>query len=401
LQLTGAAGGAVCFENEVHLVGRTPGVEQVRGLVEWLGNEGAREREVYATSSLAEAYGPAKEFLGTGAGLLAISISKLHRSYVLWFRPEVVATVKWGGDPRKPVGEVEYGAGTAVRLHPRKSFEIWKETVRGRSTPWRQSEVETAAGLRNSVVGIVLRRAEELAELSQELERSNKELEAFSYSVSHDLRAPFRHIVGFSELLKEMEGARLTDTGRRYVETIIDSAHFAGTLVDNLLTFSQMGRNALHPVGVDSGALVREVIRDMQPDLGGRKIELRVADRMPVVSADLIMLRLVFQNLIGNAVKYTRPREEAAVEIGVTEGEGEWVFHVRDNGVGFDMQYSDKLFGVFQRLHRMEDFEGTGIGLANVRRVIARHGGRTWAEGAVDRGATFYFSLPKEASAET
>ncbi|MDB5296401.1 MAG: ATPase, partial [Phycisphaerales bacterium] len=250
--------------------------------------------------------------------------------------------------------------------------------------------------LRNDVVGIVLRRAEELADLSGELERSNKELEAFSYSVSHDLRAPFRHIVGYAELLREMEGGGLTENGRRYVDTIVESAQYAGTLVDNLLLFSQMGRSSLSLVDVEANRLFAEAAREARRDAGDRDVTIRI-DVLPVVTADVMMLRLVAQNLMSNAVKYTRPRPRAEIEVGCKSDDREHVFSVRDNGVGFDMRYVDKLFGVFQRLHRMEEFEGTGIGLANVRRIVARHGGRAWAEGEVDRGATFYFSLPRSA----
>jgi two-component system, chemotaxis family, sensor kinase Cph1 len=308
---------------------------------------------------------------------------------VLWFRPEVVQTVKWGGDPNKPVQET---AG-AARLHPRQSFEIWKETVRGRSLSWDQSEIEAVKELRNAVVGIVLRRAEELASISDELKRSNKELEAFSYSVSHDLRAPFRHIVGYSELLKKQEGNQLTERGRRYVDTIIESALTAGTLVDNLLSFSQMGRTSLRPRRIDMERLADEVRQRLALDVGDRRITWQIGE-LPSVMADPMMIRLVLENLLSNAVKYTRPRKDAHIEIGSYRENGELVFFVRDNGVGFDMMYVGKLFGVFQRLHRIEEFEGTGIGLANVRRIVERHGGRSWAEGASDRGATFYFSLP-------
>jgi len=301
-----------------------------------------------------------------------------------------VQTVSWGGDPNKPAWE----GSAPERLHPRKSFEIWKETVRGRSLPWQATEVETVKELRNAIVGIVLRRAEELAALSEELQRSNKELEAFSYSVSHDLRAPFRHIVGYSELLKKSEGDRISERGRRYVETIIESALTAGALVDSLLNFSQMGRTALRPIGIDMNALVEEVRQRLAADGPDRRIEWRVA-RLAPVTADPIMLRLVVENLLSNALKYTRGRETARIEVGCRTEGGDLVYWVRDNGVGFDMAYVSKLFGVFQRLHRMEDFEGTGIGLANVRRIVERHGGRTWAEGALNEGAAFFFSLPR------
>lgn len=244
---------------------------------------------------------------------------------------------------------------------------------------------------------IVLRKAEELAQVSNKLKRSNQELEAFSYSVSHDLRAPFRHISGYAELLRESDSTTPSDTGRRYLTTIIESAKFAGTLVDNLLNFAQIGRASLHPIDIEVGQLVEEVKTALVMDEQGRQIEWRIGP-LPSVRADLFLLRLVFQNLISNALKYTRPREVAIIEVMSERKDGATVFTVRDNGVGFDSRYADKLFGVFQRLHKAEDFEGTGIGLANVRRIVMRHGGYTWAEGTLDKGAAFSFSLPEPAA---
>jgi PAS domain S-box-containing protein len=227
-----------------------------------------------------------------------------------------------------------------------------------------------------------------------QLESANKELEAFSYSVSHDLRAPLRHISGFVDLLRQHVASSLDDKGRRFLDTIAASASRMGELIDDLLVFSRMGRSEMGRSQVSLSPMVAGVLREMDGEVKGRDIEWTIA-ALPVVEADPAMLRLVFANLIGNAIKYTRTRERAHIEIGATNGGPEVVIFVRDNGVGFDMQYAHKLFGVFQRLHRAEEFEGTGIGLANVRRIIHRHGGRTWAEGAVDRGASFYFSLPK------
>ncbi|WP_240924590.1 sensor histidine kinase, partial [Metapseudomonas otitidis] len=208
-------------------------------------------------------------------------------------------------------------------------------------------------------LGIVLRKAEEMAALASELKKSNKELEAFSYSVSHDLRAPLRHIAGYAELLGEFEGSRLSERGLRFLDHIGESARFAGTLVDNLLSFSQMGRAALRFSDVDLQALVDAILKEMEPDLVGRTIQWRIAG-LPTLIADAAFLHLAMRNLLANAVKYSRDRDPAVIEVSArTEGD-EVVVTVSDNGVGFDMAYAGKLFGVFQRLHRMEEFEGTG-----------------------------------------
>ncbi len=227
-----------------------------------------------------------------------------------------------------------------------------------------------------------------------QLEAANKELEAFAYSVSHDMRAPLRHIDGFLELLQQRTGESLDERSRHYMDTISDAARRMGQLIDDLLSFSRMGRNEMVKKPVDLGGLVQEIIQDFAPEVQDRSINWRIAD-LPTVSGDREMLRLALVNLIANALKFTRPRPQADIEIGCQAGEKETVVFIRDNGVGFDMTYTNKLFGVFQRLHHADEFEGTGIGLANVRRIITRHGGRVWAEGKVDQGATFYFSLPQ------
>lgn len=391
LSLGAASGAAVVSGDRRWLLGETPPEAEVERLVRWLGEH--HREDVFATDALASVFPEAEPFADRASGLLAISISKVHASYVLWFRSEVVQTVRWGGDPSKPM-TVGPAGGAPMRLNPRTSFETWKETVRGRSQAWTQAETDAAKELRSAILGIVLRRAEELASLNEELQRSNKELEAFSYSVSHDLRAPFRHIVGYAELLRSKKAADLDDQARRYVDTIIASAISAGTLVDNLLSFSQMGRATLNLLDVNMNAMVEEVRQSVSRDLGERRIGWRIGV-LGSVRADPMMLRLVVENLLSNAVKYTRRRENAEIEVGCHRDASEIVYFVRDNGTGFDMAYVDKLFGVFQRLHRAEEFEGTGIGLANVRRIVERHGGRAWAEGVVDGGATFFFALPR------
>ncbi len=239
-----------------------------------------------------------------------------------------------------------------------------------------------------------------VAERTSQLDTLNKELEAFSYSVSHDLRAPLRHIMGFVELLSGKAPEFLDAKSRHYLQVISDSARQMGHLIDDLLSFSRMGRSEMMKTQISLDALVKEVINGFQEETKGRDIVWKVGP-LPEVNGDSAMLRLVFVNLISNALKYTRPRQQAIIEIGCSPGgQDENVFYIKDNGVGFDMQYADKLFGLFQRLHRSEEFEGTGLGLANIRRIVLRHGGRVWAEGAENIGAIFYFSLPAALNAE-
>ena len=236
---------------------------------------------------------------------------------------------------------------------------------------------------------------ERVVERTAQLEAANQELEAFSYSVSHDLRAPLRAVDGFSEALLEDYGPHLPEEGQRYLKTIREGAQRMGDLIDDLLTFARLSRQPLKKREVDTGDLVRDTLEELNSQQAGRRIDVRVGDLAPC-QGDQALLKQVWVNLLSNALKYTRERETALVEVGCVRENGETVYFVRDNGTGFDMRYAHKLFGVFQRLHRAEEFEGTGVGLAIVQRVIHRHGGRVWAEAQVDRGATFYFTLEGE-----
>ena len=233
-----------------------------------------------------------------------------------------------------------------------------------------------------------------------ELETANKDLEAFSFSVSHDLRTPLRTITGFSEILLEHHASKLPVDVRRHIELIHSGAEEMTELIKGLLAFSRFGRQSLSPERIDLEALCRGAFKELEGEYAGRRVELSVK-ALPPVYGDRLLLHQVVINLLSNAIKYSRPRDPALIDVGLAEIKGETgpVYFVRDNGVGFDMRHAEKLFGVFQRLHHAHEFEGTGVGLATVGRIVKRHGGRIWAEAALGTGATFFFTLPSSAEA--
>jgi len=310
--------------------------------------------------------------------------------------------------------DVEHVARAWSRAIEQKTFLVVEYRVRGRDGTYRHFEARGAPVLNpdgsvrewvEACTDITERkRAEEevrklneqleqrVAERTAQLQASNQELEAFTYSVSHDLRAPLRHIDGFSKLLSEEHAAALPPEAKEYVSIIRESVLHMGMLIDDLLDLARVGRKQLSMQVTGLNSLVEEVIEDLKQATPSRVIEWRV-QTLPFVECDPALMKQAFANLISNAVKFTRPRKPAVIEVGATYQDGRPVVFVRDNGVGFSMKYADKLFGVFQRLHRAEDFEGTGVGLATVQRIIRKHGGRVWAEAELDKGATFYFTL--------
>ena len=298
---------------------------------------------------------------------------------------ELLRTGRWEGELEKTKAD-----GTRVVVASR-----WSLRRNEQEDPIAILETENDITQRKRGEEEVRKLNRELGKRTTDLEAINKELEAFAYSISHDLRAPIRHIIGFTELLQKNASSTLDEKGRRYMMTILESAKRMGTLIDDLLAFSRLGRIETRETMVSLDQLVSEVQSEAGQETNGRNITWKIGP-LPDLYGDRAMLKLVLVNLISNAIKFTRPHPQPEIEIGCSEkrNDGVVVF-VRDNGVGFDMKYVNKLFGVFQRLHGPTEFEGTGIGLATVQRIIHRHGGQVWAEGLVGRGATFYLSLPK------
>jgi light-regulated signal transduction histidine kinase (bacteriophytochrome) len=351
----------------------------VRLLLQRLGVVGASEMRM---TLFLYAIAVSAWYLGAGPGLFAAIVSTLTYNYFL----------KDSHSLRIAPDQIPFYVAFVLFAVVITRFTAVRRRV-------ERELLQSRDGLQKEVIERRVRE-EQIRELNQQLERrsaeleaSNKELEAFAYSISHDLRSPLRHMVGFAELLGQHAATALDEKSRRYTTTILDAAKRMGTLIDDLLAFSRIGRAETRASTVSLRQLVTEVVEEVRPDLAGRSVSWRIGD-LPDLYCDRSMLRMVFMNLITNAIKFTRPCERPKIEIGSFEDARGVVVFVRDNGVGFDMKYSNKLFRVFQRLHRSEQFEGTGIGLATVQRIIQRHGGTVSAEGSVNGGATLFLAVP-------
>lgn len=406
-----ARGAALYHRGRWSTAGIVPSEAALDGLAEWLRGRPElldRERPVLVTDSLAAAYSPALEFADVASGLLAVPIARGSRSFLLWFRPETVQTVTWGGNPH----DMPLVLGpNGPRLTPRTSFALWQESVRLRSLPWLPVEVNAALTLRLMMMDLVVNRLEQLAALNAELSRSNAELDAFTYVAGHDLKEPLRGISRYAAgLLQEAESSQtLSEKGRERVAAIQRLTIRMEALLNSLLQYSRLGRLQLDREDVDMAAVLQEVMEMLatQPELKG--VQLRVPRPLPTVRCDRVRLRGILSNLIGNAIKYN-DKAERWVEVGFVEpGEpplpelarvpvearDQRIYYVRDNGIGIEPGHFEQIFKMFKRLHPREAYGGgSGAGLTISRKFVEQHGGKLWVESEPQVGSLFCFTLP-------
>ncbi|MFO1024150.1 MAG: ATP-binding protein [Acetobacteraceae bacterium] len=396
LELVQASGFAFSNAGSLTTIGAVPANDDMPDLLGFLSRQGA---EVFVTDHLAARF-PEGAALPEAAGVLAVPLGGASRDQIVWFRSDVTRTVTWAGDPSKPV-ETRPGL---ERLRPRSSFAAWTEELRGRSRPWEPHEIAAANGLRDTIVDIILRRSKELEQMNASLSRSNEELEAFAFVASHDLREPLRQIETFSTLLRRDLGddASAAAKSARWFEGIETSSKRMRTLINDLTEYARLGRHALPFTPTDLGQLLAAVQADLGVAISDAKATL-VADKLPVVMCDQTQLRQVLQNLISNAVKYRHPDRPPVITInaairpvppGRSAVSQALEISVSDNGIGFEERHRERIFEPFQRLHSMDDYEGSGIGLAICRKIIDRHGGAITAAGRLGEGAVFTFTLP-------
>lgn len=379
----GVGGGAILHRGQLSLVGATPSGQEIRELVAWLATQ--KLPPVYCTASLAAIYPPAKEFKGLASGLLSVSIPDPEPCYLLWFKPEVIQTVAWAGNPDKPVQNAD--------LTPRRSFELWQETVKQKSLPWQPEEMEAAEDLRRSIIEVDLERQVRAAMLS------NEELEEFAHAVAHDLKDPLRGISAYAGFIQSDAGERLDSESRTNLDGIRELSQKAKELIQDLYEYSKVAKIEVSSGKVNLNEVVDEVRKGLAPKIKETGATVTVPESLPVIECDRIRIEQVFANLISNALKYsiTPPR----VVVGADVGASPTRFFVRDNGIGIAREDQQRIFKVFERLHGGDEFGGgTGVGLAIVRRIIDRHGGRLWVESAPGAGSTFWFTLSPETTAE-
>jgi two-component system, chemotaxis family, sensor kinase Cph1 len=386
LDLTTAQGAAVCFGGKCIAIGKTPTEENLNYLVQWLQNN--VNEEVFYTNSLPQIYSDAEKYKEVASGLLAIPISK--RNYVLWFRPEVIQTVNWGGDPNKAYETTQLEG--ILHLSPRKSFELWKETVRLKSLPWKSVEVKAALELRKAIVNIVLRQADELAQLAQDLERSNAELKKFAYVASHDLQEPLNQVANYVQLLEMRYRQALDEDAKEFIGYAVEGVSLMQTLIDDVLAYSKVDMQGAEVAFTDTEAALEKAIAHLRGRIGDNNANITY-NNLPTVMADATQIMQLFQNLIANAIKF-RSEETPEIQIDAERIEDAWLFSVKDNGIGIDPQFSDRIFVIFQRLHPRDEYPGTGMGLAICKKIVESHRGRIWVESELGKGATFYFTIP-------
>jgi chemotaxis family two-component system sensor kinase Cph1 len=419
LDLVGAQGAALYLDGNLTLVGQTPQKIEIQELLNWISSYKANKTSsmetstqahsldnlVFYTNCLPQIYPAAKQFKDVASGLLALTIAQVDRDYLLWFRPEVIQTVKWGGDPDQPVGIKQENS---VRFSPRKSFELWQEQVYLSSLPWKQWEIEAALELRNSFTAIVLRKADELSKINKDLERSNAELDAFTYIASHDLKEPLRGIHNYSNFLLEDYAEILDADGIAKLKTLVLLTQRMENLIDSLLRYSRLGRTELSLQLVDLDDLVKnQVLNVFAISQGESKVDIRIPQPLPTIRCDRILVRELFGNLISNAIKYN-DKSTKWVEIGFFDPkipshssilkekqlDSCQLFYVKDNGIGIRPRHQESIFRIFKRLHSRNKYGGgTGAGLTIAKKIVERHGGKIWVESTYGKGSTFYFTL--------
>jgi len=389
LKMTSATGVAIRFEGKTFLAGDTPSQENIYGLVEWLKQN--NKRNIFHTTHLGEHYAPANDWSNKASGLLACTISKELAEYVLFFKPELVTTVKWAGNPQKSVEIDEKGQST---LSPRRSFDTWVQEVTGTSDKWSKSELNAVFKFREDFVHFINLKSNEIRKLNEKLQEAYDELDTFSFTISHDLKTPIASVKNYAEILIE-DNPQLDEQARHFLNRIINSADNMNALIREVLGYSRVSRQEINRQELDMKPLLEELKTDLLYAFKSPDIQFTISGTPPV-KGDRVMITQVFSNLLGNAIKYSSRSNPQIVSVGGREEGNQVIYTITDNGVGIDMNYGGHIFELFKRMDNVKDYEGSGVGLAIVKRIMEKHNARIWYESEPGNGTIFYLSFQKD-----
>ncbi|RZK39430.1 MAG: GAF domain-containing protein [Pedobacter sp.] len=388
LNANSADGAAILFERKIYTLGTTPSTSQLDSLFNWL--KMTMNDSVFYTNQLSAHYKPAINFAEKASGVLACMLSRDMGEMIVWFKAEKLHTIKWAGNPEKPVEKSEDGM---LNLSPRHSFESFSEIVKNTATKWTSAEVNGAIKLREKINTTLSKRANEIRLLNEQLQLAYDELDTFSYTISHDLRTPLTSIKSYTELYLAKSKAT-DDPARHLLDRVLVGADKMRFLIDEILKLARVGRSEVTITKINIGAMVKDVVQDVVSAFKADHVNVEIGN-CPEIDGDKVLIGQVFSNIISNAVKYSAKTENARVQIFGIEERGEIIYTIKDNGIGIGVDNHEKVFELFRRMDNVKDFEGTGVGLAIVKRIVDRHNGRIWFESELGEGTTFYLSFKK------
>jgi chemotaxis family two-component system sensor kinase Cph1 len=386
--ITTAQGAVIVFDNNITTIGNTPSLEQINDIVKWLKVN--MQDSVYYTHRFPEIFFPAKEYSQVASGILACILSKELSELIIWFKPEQLQTINWAGNPEKPV---EDNGNGLLQLSPRKSFDSWTQIVKNTSERWSSEEVSAVIKVREQVIYAINRKANDIRMLNERLNLAYEELDTFSFTISHDLRTPLSSIKSYAELLITSNKS-LDDSAKKILDRIIAGTDKMNFLIKEILNYSRVGRADMEFASIKMDRLLNEIQREVITALKPENLEFEIG-ATPNILGDSVMITQVFTNLINNAVKYSARSNPSMVKVEGLDNEDEVIYSVSDNGVGIDVNYYSRVFELFKRMDNVKDFEGTGVGLAIVKRIVEKHEARIWFESTLGIGTIFYISFKK------
>lgn len=388
LSITNAKGAAIVFEKEIKTLGITPSEEQIQKLVDWLSKN--NNQQIYSTESLTNVYEGAAEIKNVSSGLLCCELSREMGEYILWFKPEILRTVSWAGNPNKQETINEKGE---IKISPRESFAAWTEQVRNTSEPWNRNEFAAVIKLRGYILQAISQKANQIRLLNEKLQVAYDELDTFSFTISHDLKTPLASVKNYTEILLE-ENQNFSEDELGMLNRIVKGAEKMNVLINEVLAYSRIGRREMNVEEVDMKSLITDIVTELKSIYKDPAPEIIIGET-PNINGDKTMILQAFTNLLSNAVKYSSKKKKPEVTITGEDLPQEVIYSISDNGVGIDMLFGNQIFEIFRRLNNANSFEGTGVGLSIVKRIVEKHKGRIWYESELGVGTVFYISFNK------